>query len=138
MKSYLVEVVLETGAWTDGWACGRCEDAELLAGKIVMCLSVEAHTKEEALTKAVTAARTAIRNAGTATLRCEPTALEPLDGDEPELKLLHDRNPPIPPRQDRSSFSVNGADCWAVTVRHGTGFPMRSSLLGCWVSVSGS
>ena len=35
MKHYYFEVTFETGDWTDGWACGRCEDAELIAGKIV-------------------------------------------------------------------------------------------------------
>ena len=38
MKHYYVEVKLETGDWTDGWAGGRCEDAELIAGEIVLCL----------------------------------------------------------------------------------------------------
>jgi hypothetical protein len=94
MKHYYIELIFETGEWTDGWACGRCEDAELIAGKIVLCLGVEAHTEAEALTKAVTAARTAIHNAGTAALRFEPTQLKLLDGEEPTLKLLHDRKPP--------------------------------------------
>lgn len=109
MKSYYVEVVVETGDWTDGWACGRCEDAQLIAGKIVLCLGVKAHTEADALTKAVTAARTAIHNAGTATLRWQPAQLKLLDGDEPfrlkllmlldgderaNLKLVHDRKQP--------------------------------------------
>jgi hypothetical protein len=133
MKSYHVEVTLETGEWTDGWACGRCEDAELIAGDIVLCLGVEAHTEADALTKAVTAARTAIHNADTATQRFEPTQLKRLDGDEPtKEQLLRDRKPPLPwtvlspaeiercrrgemdlPRW--SSGDVNGAECWAVT-----------------------
>ncbi len=166
MKHYYIELVFETGDWTDGWACGRCEDAELIGGEIVLCFGVEAHTEEEALTKAVTAARTAIHNAGTATLRWEPTQLKLLDGDEPKLKLLHDRKPPLPwtllppaelerYRSDEryrretdlprwSSSDVNGAECWAVTVGRHTGSPfdpddpMRSSMFGCWLSSSGS
>ena len=159
MKHYYIELTFETGEWTDGWASGRCEDAELLAGKIVLCLSVKAHTEAEALTKAVTAAKTAIRNAGAATARWQPAQLKPLDGDR--FQLLHDRKPPVPwtllsptevercrsgetdlPRW--SSSDVNGAECWAVTVCHHTGFPndpndpMRSSMFGCWLSASGS
>jgi hypothetical protein len=163
MKRYYFEVTFETGEWTDGWAHGRCEDAELIAGTIQLCLGVEAHTEEEALTKAVTAARTAIQNAGTATQRFEPTQLKLLDGDEPmelgrrgsgwRLKLLDDRNPPVPwtllsPAEIErrtgemdlpgwSSSDVNGAECWAVTVcRSIAGSPHnppRSSMFGCWV-----
>jgi hypothetical protein len=165
MKSYHVEVTLETGDWTDGWAMGRCEDAELIAAKTVLCLGVEAHTEADALTKVVTAARTAIHNAGTATLRFEPTQLKLLDGDEPRLKqLLHDRKPPVPwtllppdeverYRSDAryrretdlprwSSGDVNGAECWAVTVVFGqiTLPPEQFTtvLHGCWLSASGS
>ena len=164
MKHYYVEVKLETGDWTDGWAGGRCEDAELIAGEIVLCLGVDAHTEADALTKVVTAARTAIHFAGTATLRFAPTQLKLLDGDEPRrTQLLHDRKPPVPwtllppaeierCRSDEryrletdwprwSSGDVNGAECWAVTVRHNTlsndpNDPMRSSMFGCWLSAS--
>jgi len=163
MKHYYVEVTLETGEWTDGWACGRCEDAKLAAGKIVLCLGVAAYTEADALTKAVTAARTAIHNAGTATLRFEPTRLKLLDGDEPRRKqLLHDRKPPVPwtllppaelerYRSDEryrretdlpswSSGDVNGAECWAVTVvSEQTLLPEQPPVLhGCWLSASGS
>ena len=164
MKHYYVEVKLETGDWTDGWACGRCADAELIAGEIVLCLGVDAHTEADALTKVVTAARTAIQNAGTATRRFGPTQLKLLDGDEPrQTQLLHDRKPPVPwtllppaeieryrsdgrnrretdlPRW--SSGDVNGAECWAVTVcRHtlpnNLNDPMHSSMFGCWLSAS--
>ena len=163
MKHYCFEMVFETGEWTDGWACGRCEDAELIAGKIELCLGVEAHTEEEARTKAVTAARTAIHNAGTATLRFEPAQLKLLDPDEPKQKqLLHDRKPPVPwtllspaeleryrsderywPEKDLprwSSSDVNGAECWAVIVGQHTGFsndpndPDDFSMFGCWLS----
>jgi hypothetical protein len=162
MKRDYFEWTFETGDWTDGWACGRCEDAELLAGKIGLCFGVEAHTQEEALAKAVTAARTAIHNAGNATLRFEPTQLKLLGFDEPHLELLHDRKPPVPwtllppaeierYRSDEryrretdlpswSSSDVNGAECWAVTVkvdRHNTTTgmfdPRRRSRFGCWV-----
>ena len=95
MKHYYVEVKLETGDWTDGWACGRCADAELIAGEIVLCLGVDAHTEADALTKVVTAARTAIQSAGSATRRFEPTQLKLLDCGEPrQAQLLRDRNPP--------------------------------------------
>ena len=164
MKHYYVEVTLETGEWTDGGAGGRCADADLIACKIELSLGVDAHTEADALTKVVTAARTAIQNAGTATRRFEPTQLKLLDGDEPRRKqLLHDRKPPVPwtllppaeieryrsdgrnrretdlPRW--SSGDVNGAECWAVTVRHNTlsndpNDPMRSSMFGCWLSAS--
>ena len=107
MKHYYVEVTLETGEWTDGGAGGRCADAELLEGHILLCLGVDAHTEADALTKAVTAARTAIQNVGTATLRFEPTKLKLLDGDQPiQTQLLRDRNPPChglcshPPRSN--------------------------------------
>ena len=164
MKHYYVEVTLETGEWTDGGAGGRCADAELLEGHILLCLGVDAHTEADALTKAVTAARTAIQNVGTATLRFEPTKLKLLDGDQPiQTQLLRDRKPPVPwtllspaeierCRSDRrnrletdwprwSSGDVNGAECWAVTVRHNTlsndpNDPMRSSMFGCWLSAS--
>jgi hypothetical protein len=163
MKHYYIEVTFETGEWTDGWACGRCEDAELLAGKILLCLGVDAHTEEEALTKAVTAARAAIHNARTATLRFEPTQLKLLNRDEPWGKqLLRDRKPPVPwtllspaelerYRSDEqcetdfprwSSGDVNGAECWAVTVASGqiTLPPEQVApvLRGCWVPASGS
>jgi hypothetical protein len=113
MKHYCFEVTFTTGDWTDGWAGGRCEDAELIAGTIQLCLGVRAHTDEEALAKAVEAARTAIQNAGTATRRFEPIQLKLLDLDEQSedspgdssdptrggtwrLQLLHDRKPPVP------------------------------------------
>jgi hypothetical protein len=116
MKNYHVEVTLETGEWTDGWAGGRCEDAELIAGNITLCLGVEAHTKEEALTKAVTAARTAIHHAGTATLRFRSTQLKPLANgdDESRMQLLDDRKPPYhglcsrPPSSNGIGPSSNG------------------------------
>jgi len=154
MKYYYIEMTFET-EWTDGWACGRCEDAELIAGRIDLCLGVKAHTEEEALTKAVTAARTAIHNAGTATLRFEPAQLKVLNCDESwEKQLLHDRKPPVPwtllspaeletalPRW--SSSDVNGAECWVVTVcphtvvLNDSDDPERSSMFGCWLG-SGS
>ena len=166
MKHYYVEVTLETGEWTDGGAGGRCADAELLEGHILLCLGVDAHTEADALTKAVTAARTAIQNVGTATLRFEPTKLKLLDGDQPiQMQLLRDRKPPVPwtllspaeiercrsdirngreadfPRW--SSDDVNGAECWAVTVVSGQiTFPppevIPKLVHGCWLSASGS
>jgi hypothetical protein len=166
MKHYYVEVTLETGEWTDGWAGGRCADADLIACKIELSLGVDAHTEADALTKVVTAARTAIHFAGTATLRFEPTQLKLLDGDEPRRKqLLHDRKPPVPwtllppaeleryKRDERygretdlprwSSGDVNGAECWAVTVVSGQITVPRPEevttvLRGCWLSASGS
>ena len=98
MKNYHVEVTLETGEWTDGWAGGRCEDAELIAGKILLCLGVEAHTQDEALSKAVTAVETAIHHAFIATLRWKPAQLKPLviGDDESRMQLLADRKPPVP------------------------------------------
>jgi hypothetical protein len=160
MKHYHVEVILETGEWTDGWACGRCEDAELMVGKIVLSLSVEAHTDADALTKAVTAARTAIHNAGSATRRFGPTQLKLLAGDERmEKQLLRDRKPPVPwtllspaeiERYKRgemdlprwSSGDGDGGDCWAVTVVSVEMiFPPEQQTTvrhGCWLSASGS
>jgi hypothetical protein len=163
MKHYYVEVVFETGEWTDGWACGRCEDAELICGEIALSLGVEAHTDEEALSKAVTAARTAIHNAGTAAVRFEPAQLKLLAGDKHQRRqqLLHDRKPPLPKtlltpaeleryRTDEryrhetrwSSSDVNGAECWAVAVASGQNtLPPEeydAVLRGCWVSASGS
>jgi hypothetical protein len=156
MKHYCVEMTFETGDWTDGHAGGRCEDAELWGGKIYLCFNVHAHTEEEALTTAVTAARTAIHNAATATRRFEPTQLKLLDRDKPQRQLLQDRKPPVPwtllppaeierLRSDAryrretgwprwSSSDVNGAECWAVTVcpHHPNDLP-RDSLFGCWV-----
>jgi hypothetical protein len=82
MKHYCVEVIFETGDWTDGWACGRCEDAQLIAGKIVLCLGVEAHTRSEALSKALTAARTALHDGGTAALGWENTLTKLVGGPE--------------------------------------------------------
>ena len=153
MKHYYFEVTFTTGDWTDGWAGGRCEDAELIAGTIQLCLGVRAHTDEEALAKAVEAARTAIQNAGTATRRFEPTQLKLLGFDEPHLELLHDRKPPVPwtllppaeieRRTDEmnlpgwSSSDVNGAECWAVTALYSrVGSPRKPamcSMFGCWV-----
>jgi len=126
-------------------------------------LGVDSHTDEEALSKAVTAARTAIHNAGTATLRFEPAQLKVLNCDESwEKQLLHDRKPPVPwtllspaelerYRSDEqcetdlprwSSGDVNGAECWAVTVASGQNtLPPEqydAVLRGCWVSASGS
>jgi hypothetical protein len=129
MKHYYIELIFETGDWTDGWAGGRCEDAELVAGKIVLCQGVKAHTETDALTKAVTAARTAIHNAGTATLRLEPTQLKLLDGDEPRLKLLHDRKPPYHglcshPPSSNGLGATNGI-CARRTCR--TGLPVMST-----------
>ena len=162
MKSYHVEVTLETGEWTDGWACGRCADAELMAGEIVLCLGVEAHTDADALTKAVTAARTAIHNAGIATLRFEPTQLKLLDREKSwQTQLLDDRKPPVPwtllspaeieryrsDARDRRdlprwpSLDVNGAECWAVTVVSGQiALPPEQEAAvvhGCWLPASG-
>jgi hypothetical protein len=103
MKHYYVKVTLETGEWTDGHAGGRCEDAELQAGAITFCLGVEARTKEDALTKATAAARTAIQLAAAATHRLGPDQLKLLDGDTGHRgedarrkQLLRDRKPPMP------------------------------------------
>ena len=85
----------------------------------MLCLGVDARTREEALTKAVAAARTAVQNAAIATLRWEPSQLKSLDGDEPKLTLLHDRKPPVPwtllppaelerRRNDRSNMPTGG------------------------------
>lgn len=76
IKDYCVEMTFETGNWTDGHANGRCEDAELWGGEIYLCFDVHAHTEEEALATAVTAARTAIHNAATATRRFDPAQLK--------------------------------------------------------------
>jgi len=165
MKHYCFEMTFETGEWTDGWAMGKCEDAEVIYSTIQLCLGVDAHTDEEALTKAITAARTAIPTAGTATLRFESGQLKLVDSDEScQQQLLDDRDPPLPwtllppaelerYRNDAqyrketdlprwSSSDVNGAECWAVTVRQHTGSafdpddPERSSMFCCWLSAS--
>jgi hypothetical protein len=163
MKDYCFEITFETGDWTDGHAGGRCEDAELAAGDIYLCFDVHAHTDEEALATACAVARTAICNARDAILRFEPTQLKLLDRDKPQGQLLRDRKPPVPwtllppaeierLRSDAryrretgwprwSSSDVNGAECWAVTVRRHdtTGMPYDydperdDSMFGCWV-----
>jgi hypothetical protein len=73
MKHYCIEMVVETGGSHDGWACGRCGDAELALGELELCVEVEAPNRAEALCKALTAAGTAFHDAATTVLGWEST-----------------------------------------------------------------